>query len=45
MDWQTLLEIMFALDRAGTDPRADRHDQTVIGERGLARRIDRRREA
>jgi hypothetical protein len=43
---------VIALDLAGTDRRADRHDQTVIGERrtaakphGLSRRIDRRREA
>jgi hypothetical protein len=44
--------LVIALDRAGTDRRADRHDQTVIGERrtaakphGLGRRIDHRREA
>jgi hypothetical protein len=43
---------VIALDRAGTDRPADRHDLTVIGERrtapkphGLGRRIDRRREA
>jgi hypothetical protein len=44
--------LVIALDRAGTDRRADRHDQTVIGESrtaakplGLGRRIDCRREA
>ena len=44
--------IVLALDRAGRDRRADRHDQTVIGERrtaaklqSLGRRIERRRES
>ena len=43
---------VIGLDRAGPDRRADRHDQTVIGERrtaakprDLGRWIDRRREA
>ena len=43
---------VIGLDRAGPDRRADRHDQTVIGERrtaakphGPGRRIDRCREA